>query len=150
MFLKHAFQCACHHSGRQGSANRQRGFAIISALFILVALAMLSRFIVQLSTMQQIGSVLDLKGAQAYQAAAAGIEVGLAGASAGACPGSNSFAVDSMMVTVTCASTPAAEAGVASTLYVLRSTACSSAAMCPGDARDPNYVERRLTVNAEF
>jgi Tfp pilus assembly protein PilX len=54
-----------------------RGFAIVSAIFILVVLAALGAFIVNVSTNQQIGSTLDLQGVRAYQAARAGIEWGI-------------------------------------------------------------------------
>lgn len=54
-----------------------RGFAIVSAIFILVVLAALGAFIVTISTTQQIGSALDVMGVRAYQAARAGIEWGV-------------------------------------------------------------------------
>lgn len=54
-----------------------RGFAIVTAMFILVVLAALGAFIVNISTNQQIGSVLDVQGVRAYQAARAGLEWGL-------------------------------------------------------------------------
>jgi MSHA biogenesis protein MshP len=57
--------------------KRLRGFAIVSAIFILVVLAALGAFIVNISTTQQIGSALDVQGVRAYQAARAGIEWGL-------------------------------------------------------------------------
>ena len=55
----------------------QRGFTIVSAIFILVVLAALGAFVVTVSTNQQIGSALDVQGTQAYQAARSGIEWGL-------------------------------------------------------------------------
>ncbi len=58
-------------------AKRVRGFAIVSAIFILVVLAALGAFIVTISTNQQIGSALDVQGVRAYQAARAGIEWGV-------------------------------------------------------------------------
>ncbi|MDP1607261.1 MAG: hypothetical protein Q8L93_11605 [Rhodocyclaceae bacterium] len=54
-----------------------RGFAIVSAIFILVVLATLGAFILSVSSSQQIGSALDVQGVRAYQAARAGIEWGL-------------------------------------------------------------------------
>ena len=57
--------------------KRIRGFALVSAIFILVVLAALGAFIVSISTSQQIGSALDVQGVRAYQAARAGIEWGL-------------------------------------------------------------------------
>jgi MSHA biogenesis protein MshP len=57
--------------------NRIRGFAIVTAIFILVVLATLGAFIVNVFSSQQIGSALDLEGVRAYQAARAGIEWGI-------------------------------------------------------------------------
>jgi MSHA biogenesis protein MshP len=57
--------------------ERLRGFAIVSAIFILVVLATLGAFILNVSTNLQIGSALDVQGVRAYQAARAGIEWGL-------------------------------------------------------------------------
>jgi MSHA biogenesis protein MshP len=54
-----------------------RGFAIVSAIFILVVLGALGAFIVSVTTGQQIGSALDFQGVRAYQAARAGIEWGI-------------------------------------------------------------------------
>jgi MSHA biogenesis protein MshP len=56
---------------------RSRGFAIVSAIFILVVLAVLGAAMVTISTSQQIGSAQDLQSTRAYQAARAGIDWGL-------------------------------------------------------------------------
>ena len=61
----------------RSTPKRLRGFAIVSAIFILVVLASLGAFIVNISTSQQIGSALDVQGVRAYHAARAGIEWGL-------------------------------------------------------------------------
>jgi len=57
--------------------NRMQGFAIVTAIFILVVLAALGAFIVSISTNQQIGTALDIQGVRAYQAAKSGVEWGL-------------------------------------------------------------------------
>ena len=49
--------------------HRSGGFAIVSALFIIVALAALGAFIAVVSGGQQIGSAYDVNGARAYYAA---------------------------------------------------------------------------------
>ncbi|MCC7546775.1 MAG: agglutinin biogenesis protein MshP [Burkholderiales bacterium] len=59
------------------SARAQRGFSIVSALFILVVLAALAAGLVNVSVMQHSGAALDLQGVRAYQAARAGIEWGV-------------------------------------------------------------------------
>ena len=52
----------------------QRGFSLITAIFLLVILAALGVFMMSLSTLQQTSSALDLQGSRAYQAARAGID----------------------------------------------------------------------------
>ncbi|KAF0164704.1 MAG: MSHA bioproteinis protein MshP [Rhodocyclaceae bacterium] len=132
--------------------TRIRGFAIVSAIFILVVLAALGAFIVNISSSQQIGSALDVQGVRVYQAARAGIEwgvyqvqatpaynfsygaipplaVGNASPDLRACPASPaSFSpaaptLSNFTVTVTCTET----AGTSGSpkIYTLQSTACS-------------------------
>jgi MSHA biogenesis protein MshP len=57
------------------SIARARGFAIMSAIFLLIVLALLGAMIVALSSTQQIGHARDLLGSRAYFAARAGLEV---------------------------------------------------------------------------
>ena len=54
-----------------------RGFVLPSAIFLLVVLAALAAFLVNISTTQNMTSAQDVQGARAYQAARAGIEWGL-------------------------------------------------------------------------
>jgi MSHA biogenesis protein MshP len=139
------------------------GFAIASAIFILVVLAALGAFIVNVSTNQQIGSALDIQGVRAYQAARAGIEwgtyqvqatpaynfsygtppvaVGSAPPNNRACPASPSSFVPAaptlagFTVTVTCAAAADPVNG-GPTTYRLVSTACNqpAAGACPNVA----------------
>lgn len=57
--------------------QRARGFALPSAIFLLVILAALGAFMVSLSTTQQIGSAQDIQGSRAYWAARAAADFGL-------------------------------------------------------------------------
>lgn len=139
----------------RGIAGQQGGFAIIMAIFIVVVLGLLGGFIANVSTMQHSGSALDVMGAQAFQAARAGTEWGLSAAkTASACPASpSSFAVDTMTVTVTCAIVSSGAEVAVATIYALTATACNlptGGGACPGVTDSPNYVERNLTVTAEF
>ena len=83
--------------------ERQFGFAIPTAIFLIVALAALGGFIVTVSTQQQIGSALDVTGARVYQAARAGTEWGLYMAkTASACVATTNIGtIDTVAVTVT-------------------------------------------------
>ncbi|MBS3934971.1 MAG: hypothetical protein KGZ43_02260 [Sulfuritalea sp.] len=127
-----------------------RGFALVSAIFILVVLAALGAFIVHISAGQQIGSALDVQGARAYQAARAGIEWGLyRQLQDGSCAASQSFTppaptLAGFTVTVDCVAT----AGTfgAPTVHTVTATACNQPP-CPNTGTaGMHYVERRLTV----
>src|SRR3989442_6606212 len=56
--------------------ERQTGFSIIAAIFLLVVLAVLGAFIVSVTGMQQSSGQLDVLGVRAYQSARAGMEWG--------------------------------------------------------------------------
>jgi MSHA biogenesis protein MshP len=56
---------------------RAGGFAIMSAIFLLVVLSLLGAMIVSLSSTQQVGQARDLLGSRAYFAARAGLEWGV-------------------------------------------------------------------------
>lgn len=154
--------------------RRIRGFAIVSAIFILVVLAGLGAFIVNISANQQIGSALDIQGVRAYQVARAGVEWGMYRVQATAaynfgytstdpntraCPAATtSFTptaatLSGFTVTVTCLATADASGGP--TVFALQSTACNqpvagwtaATVACPNTANPTSlYVERRLSV----
>lgn len=133
--------------------KRLRGFALFSAIFILVVLAALGAFILNISSSQQLGSALDLQGARAYQAARAGIEWGLfRQLQAGSCAGATNFVpaattLSGFTVSVACVATADANGGP--TIYTITSTACSqpNAGACPNTVNPGAlYIERRLTV----
>lgn len=132
-----------------------RGFAIVSAIFILVVLAALGAFIVHVSTGQQVGVALDVQGARAYQAARAGIEWGLyRQLRDGACAGAASFSptaptLAEFTVTVVCTATADPGGFGGPTIYTITATACSQpdAGACPNlVSPGPLYVERSLSV----
>lgn len=154
--------------------ERQRGFAIVSAIFILVVLAALGGFIATISTTQNAGSALDIQSAYAYQAARAGTEWGIfqvvngapaTPANTVACSATvpaPAISFNGMTVTV-CMQQQAAAPGSAlpagavteaglTAIWLITSTACNipdGLGNCPGNAVSPNYVERRLTVLVE-
>lgn len=158
----------------RSTARHLRGFALVSAIFILVVLAALGAFIVNISTSQQIGSALDVQGVRAYQAARAGIEWGLYRVQSTAaynfgytstdpntrdCPASliNSFVpaattLNDFTVTVVCSKTTDGSSGP--TIYSITATACSepiagwapTTTACPNTAPGNLYIERRLEV----
>ncbi|MBI1175522.1 MAG: hypothetical protein GC139_09705 [Sideroxydans sp.] len=136
----------------------QRGFSIMTAIFLLVVLGALGAMMLTFSTTQQQSSMLDVMGSRAYQAARAGIEWGAfhvvqssvdGGAFAGAClPGpatSPALTLGGTLavfnVTVSCSATSYTEGGVPLTVYRITSTAKSGAGV--GQA---NYVERVVSA----
>ncbi len=136
--------------------KRLRGFAIVSAIFILVVLAALGAFIVNISTNQQIGSALDVQGVRAYQAARAGIEWGLhRQLQASSCVGATSFSptastLSAFTVTVACTATPDPGGFGGPVIYSIRSTACTqpnaAEPKCPNTSPAGFYIERRLEI----
>jgi MSHA biogenesis protein MshP len=65
--------------------KQQRGMTLIGAIFMLVIIAMLGQYLVNISGMQRQSNLLALQAARAYQTANAGIEWGAAQAIAGNC-----------------------------------------------------------------
>ncbi len=139
-------------------ASKLRGFAIVSAIFILVVLAALGSFILSISTSQQVGSALDVQGVRAYHAARTGIEWGMyRQLRDGSCPGAatpTSFTsaaptLVGFTITVTCAASAPSAPGEP-IVYSVQSTACSepnaAEPRCPNAAGGNLYVERRLQV----
>ena len=133
-----------------------RGFTLVSAIFLLVALAALGAAIAVVSTTQQVGSALDIQGSRMYQAARAGIEWGVykqrrpPTTSCWAASTSFSFAtaptLAGITVTVTCNKISDGNGGP--DVYEIQSIACSqpSSGNCPNLSPGANYIERRVKV----
>ncbi len=126
-------------------APRRRGFALMSAVFLLVVLALLGAMIVALSTTQHVGQARDLFGSRAYFAARAGIEWGVyAALRNNACAPSATLpplagSAQGFSVNVVCTvSGPFDEGGTMVRVYKLTSTATR------GAAGAPDQVERQL------
>lgn len=127
---------------------RESGFSIVAAIFLLVVLAMLGAFAVTLSTTQNITSVQDFQGSQAFRAARAGIEWGTASvkALASSCPPSPStMTVNQYSVQVTCSLNSFDEGGTTRNIFWLQSTASAG-----GAVGGLNYVERTVSAFVEF
>ena len=148
-----------------GQLRNQAGFAIISAIVLVVVLAALGVAIATISSTEQVGSAMDVQGFRAYQAARSGIEWGayqvwnlnLSGRSGAHCPASPwSFSptaptLSAFIVTVHCTPTPDPSNFGGPTVFTIQSTACNmpSGGACPGansSIGGLNYVERSITV----
>jgi MSHA biogenesis protein MshP len=123
--------------------NQQRGFSLVTAIFLLVVLAGLGAVMITVTATQHTSSALDVQGARAYQAARAGIEWGAYQAVHGSCAATTTISplygelMTNFTVTVTCARPIAAIDGKIP--YRLVSTA--SYGGLPGNV---DYVEREL------
>jgi MSHA biogenesis protein MshP len=143
------------HELPKAGHGRERGFALATAIFILVILAALAAFLLSVSNLEQGRGVLDVQGTKAYRAARAGVEWGayrvLRDSS---CAGSTSFVLpgglSEFTVTVQCTGTAYTEAGSSGDVYSITATACNqpSGASCPG-LQGANYVERQLQATID-
>lgn len=144
---------------RYPAGDNWQGFALPSAIFLLVILSLLGAFIVEISTKQQVGHAADVRGSHAAQAAQAGVEWGLWRLlREDACTGPISFnpggGLSGFTVTVTCLpngmATTNDEAGNPVIVRRIVATACSepAAGACPNPAPGANYIERQFSTVA--
>jgi len=138
--------------------NKQQGFSLITAIFLLVVLATLMGYMVSLRVVQQQMVVMSVQGARALQAARAGLEYGIYKALNGSScvPGTDTTetvtflpaepALEKFSVSVTCTATVHTE-GVASAFNFYTLTALSSSGtFAQGSAANPDYVSRQIRV----
>ncbi len=150
--------------------TREAGFALPTAIFLIVILAMLGVFIISVTGLQQSSQVLDVQGVRAYQAARAGIEwgayqtldpnndqPGIGGTdNLPVCPASPTNltglaqSLSVFTVTVTCdgATYPLTTEGNRKVrAYRITANACNQptgGGICPNSAPTSGYVEREL------
>lgn len=128
--------------------QKQGGFAIVAAIFLLVVLAFLGAFMLTFSNTQHLTSAQDIQGSRAYWAARAGISwaIGTISANPITCPASpTTFNVDGFSVSVTCNLTTYNESGV--TKRIFNTTATSTS---PGAVGSLGYTERSVSAALEF
>ncbi len=144
------------------SINSQFGFSLITAIFLLVVLAVLMVSIINIRVLQQNTVVMSIQGARAMQAARSGIEFGIyqvlrpaattASAAAWcAAPGTVTFtaaepALLPFTVTMSCSSTDHIEATETITTYDITALATHGTfELGPNDA-NPDFVSRQIRV----
>ncbi len=139
------------------TATRQNGFSLLTAIFILVVLATLMTYMLNLNVLQQATVVQEIQGARAMQAARAGIEYGVYQALSGAAcsPGANTSetilfaasesALKSFSVKLDCQASAHSEGATALVFYTLTALA-ENGAYAAGANVNPDYVSRRLRV----
>jgi len=128
-------------------ARRPRsGFALVTAIFVLVALAGATSALLSLAGDQRQGSVLLLESARAYQAARSGVEwASLHALRDHACPADADFtlgeaALRGFRVRVSCASSQHSDGAAPETLFQIQSTAER------GSFGSAGYVRRRVSA----
>lgn len=134
---------------------RSGGFALISALFLLVVLSILGAVVLNLTATAQQSASLDLQGSRVYQAARAGVEYAAYQALNGSsCPSASNLNLGGLMSNITinlqCTSASHDVAGNTVTVYQLTATAClipGSGTTCGASQRALNYVERQISAS---
>lgn len=154
--MSQATNCPMTHVMRQ-PRHSHRGFAVVSALFLLVALAALGGFLVTISNTAQLTSAQDVQGTRAYWAARGGLEWAIAGVGATApvapavtpaatCPTATPpAALDGFALVVTCTTQVYNEAGTDVHLFQLTSVASAAGAV----VGSLGFIERSVSAVLE-
>jgi len=139
------------------SRKSVRGVSMITAIFLLVVIAVLGAYIASVATTQHTTAALDLQGSKAYHAAYAGMQWGvfqaLQNTSCVISPGVSIALTGNLSgfsATIVCASTAYTEGSSNKTIYRITSTGCSppNAGACPG-VQGGYYVERQLEATVD-
>lgn len=138
--------------------RRVSGFTLVSAIFLLVILAMLGAFMVTFSTTQHIDSANDLQGSRGYRAARMGSEWMVARicndanctTPLTACPALTypyqlDASPDGFTVKVSCENKSYTERVTSRNVFWITSTATTGGS--PGDL---SYIERSINAFVEF
>lgn len=134
------------------SFRTQKGFSLVTAIFLLVILSAIGGFMVTIGGTQRTTTVAAIQGARAFQAARSGIEWGISRVLADTATGCGTITpapnftltdpgVDDFDVTVSCGSTLHSEAGTDNvTVFTITSEARF------GTYGNPDFVRRRITA----
>jgi MSHA biogenesis protein MshP len=130
--------------------HKNKGFLLPVAIFILVILAALGAYALNITSLQQASSTQDVQGSRAYQAARAGVEWGAyqvlspSTTALANCPASpTSLTIDGFNVSVTCTRyTDYFEQGTDHTIATYDVMATANF----GTAASSGYIERQIQV----
>jgi len=142
---------ATSRSASRGVRRGERGFSLVSAIFLVVILTAVAAYAVSFATAQHQSSALDVTGARALVAARAGVEWGayqslrLDSCVASSTLGFAGTPLAPMGATVACTRLTGDEAGATVVFDSLVVTACNEPP-CPNAAPGPRYVERQLNM----
>ena len=132
----------------------QRGFTLVTGIFLITILFLLSAFMIGFRVYQESSVSLDTLGTRAFAAARSGVEWGAYQAlRPGPCvTGTTSLALAGTLsgytATVTLVPSTYNEAGTPVTICNITSTACNqpSGGSCPNASPGANYAERQITI----
>jgi len=79
--------------------NKQTGFAIVAAMFLLIIVGLLGKYLVNISGVHHKTTILSLQSARAYHAAKSGIEWGIVNTC-----NSGSYSINNFDITITAVS----------------------------------------------
>ena len=133
--------------------RNQNGFSLITAIFLLVVLAVLMVNMVKLGGVQHSTVVMGAQGARAYQAARSGLEFGIYQAlNANTCNASQTLnftaahsALAGFSVLLECSLSTHLENASQVNVFELTATA-SRGVYTMGASANPDYVSRRIRV----
>lgn len=135
------------------SRARQRGVSVITAVFLLLLMAMLAAAMVSIVSTSHVNMAADIGGSRAYQAARGGVEWGMyqleyqleTGVPSASLPNcvNGTPAIPEHSVQVNCSRSTYTEAGRNIGIYRIVSVATANAARAPG-------IERRVEATLEI
>jgi len=135
------------------SVRGQRGFALVSGIFLITILFLLSAYLISFRVQQDSSLALDVLGTRAYAAARAGAEWGAYNSLRnGACAASTPVTFDGTLAgytaTVTCSRSAYDEGGAIVSMDTIVANACNQPAggNCPNPAPGAHYAERQMTI----
>lgn len=129
----------------------QTGFTLVTAIFLLVAVAGLVGVMINLSVVQHSTVAMNVQGARAMQAARSALEYGIYQALAGNCTNDtvsfSTAALKSFTVSLTCVPSTHIESASTVNFYELTATATRGSYVLAGSA-NPDYISRTIRVTA--
>ena len=120
--------------------RQQTGISLITAIFLLVIVALLAVYITNIRAVQQCTSLYGTQGARAIQAARSGIEWGIYESlvATPGCPATTTINIDRFSVQIQCSETSHREGVTDVVTYQLTSTATT------GTFGTLDYMQRRI------
>ena len=138
---------------RRARVGRESGFALVSGIFLITILVLLSAYMIGIRVNQESTVSLDALGTRAFAAARSGADWGAYNTLRnGACAASTALApggsLSGFTVTVTCSRSTYNEADTTISIDTIVSNACNQPASgsCPSNAPGANYAERQITL----